>query len=82
MSASNKPTLHVSELTGNVYIGRESKREPGTLLEPMDVTSRFLAIMLGKFGPGTGEDNVRETVLRPAVPGVPSYKVTIERIEA
>lgn len=52
MSASHKPSLHLTGLTGAIVIGRESKTTPGVLVgETRDVTDTFTGIMLAKFGP-------------------------------
>lgn len=79
MSATNKPSLHVSELTGGVYIGRLRKDRP-EVLDPVDVTGKFHAILLAKFGPGPTEDKA-STVLRATDPKAPVYRITVERIE-
>lgn len=89
MSASHKPSLHLSPLTGTVYTGRESKREPGVLVgEKTDVTATFTGIMLAKFGPDAPGsknweftaaneiwDEESQTMKKPD-----TYRVTIERI--
>lgn len=79
MSATHKPTLHVSELTGCVYIGRQRKGAP-ELLDPVDVTGRFHAILLAKFGPGPTESKAT-AILRATDPTAPVYRITVERIE-
>jgi hypothetical protein len=88
MSASHKPALHLSPLTGTVYIGRESKTEPGVLVgEKTDVTDTFTGIMLAKFGPDAPGsknweftaaevwDEESQTTKKPD-----TYRVTVERI--
>lgn len=81
MSASHKPSLHLSELTGTVYLGRASKADPGVLIgDPIDVTARFIGTMLAKFGPVEPETTAT-TELVSTDPAAPKYKVTIERIE-
>ena len=92
MSASYKPTIHLSELTGAVVIGRESKASPGVLVgETVDVTQTFTGIMLAKFGPtepGTkswefkapGFVQVEATEDGPRVKPHDTYRVVIERI--
>lgn len=80
MSATHKPSLHVSELTGGVYIGRLRKDRP-ELLDSVDVTGKFHAILLAKFGPGPTEDKA-SGILRSMDPTAPVYRITVERIEA
>lgn len=81
MSTSNKPSLCLSPLTGNVYLARQSKREPGIMVgEKTDVTGLFIGIMLSKFGPMEPESRA-STVLTSTNPDAPKYRVTIERIE-
>ena len=79
MSATNKPSLHVSELTGGVYIGR-LRKDRSEVLDPVDVTGRFHAILLAKFGPGPTESKA-STVLRATDLTAPVYRITVERIE-
>lgn len=88
MATSHKPSLHLSPLAGTVYIGRESKREPGVLVgEKTDVTGTFTGIMLAKFGPDAPGsknweftaaevwDEESQTMKKPD-----TYRVTVERI--
>lgn len=80
MSATHKPTLHLSALGGRVLMGRVCKDNPELIAEPVDVTARFHAIMLDKYGPGPMETK-ETTVLRATDPQAPVYRITIERIE-
>ncbi len=81
MSKTNKPTLHLSALGGRVLIGRVRKDNPELIAEPVDVTARFHAIMLDKYGPGPTEDRA-STVLRATDPQAPAFRITVERVEA
>jgi hypothetical protein len=82
MSASHKPTLHLSEFTGSVYLGCQSKSNPSILVgEKTNVTGLFIEIMLAKFGPAEPETTA-STDLISRDPNAPKYRVTIERIEA
>jgi len=82
MSLISKLTIGLSPMTGSVYIGRESKKEPGTWDgDKKDVTGLFTGIMLDKFGP-QGEETVRQVQFDPPEgSGLPGYRITIERIE-